>query len=238
MQWFRMYAEFATDPVVQCLAFDDQRHFVMILCLKCSGVLDKQFGHPQVRIDMLKRALGLDGKAFDEAKTRLGERGLIDGEWNPRNWDKRQFISDRDPTAAERQRRHRERVSHGPVTRESHRSESDTETYTETEKTKNKGADAPLVLPDSLPKEVWQEWLAYRKERRLPVSHRALGLHLKALAKFDTATQREMIETAMQANWKGIFPLRAGAAPKKTWTPPKTLEEIEAMEAARARTGS
>lgn len=115
-QWFRMYAEFATDPVVQSLAFDDQRHFVMLLCLKCGGLLDRDYGDPQQRIAMLRRALGLESLAFDEAKTRLVSARLIDGEWQPVNWAKRQYISDHDPTAAERKRRQRER--HAYVTRD------------------------------------------------------------------------------------------------------------------------
>ena len=119
MQWFRIYAEFATDPVVQCLSFDDQRHFVIILCLKCSGVLDRKFGNAAGRVTMLKRAIGLDAKAFDEARNRLAEAGLINEEWQPINWNKRQFVSDHDPTAAERKRKQRDRERHGNVTRES-----------------------------------------------------------------------------------------------------------------------
>lgn len=107
-----MYAEFATDPVVQCLAFDDQRHYVMILCLKSAGLLDKEFPSQEVRDGVLKRALGLGGAAYGEARDRLAAVGLVDEHWQPRTWDKRQFLSDADPTAAERQRRRR----HGPVT--------------------------------------------------------------------------------------------------------------------------
>ena len=35
--WFRMYAEFATDPKVQMMSEADQRRFVMLLCLRCSN---------------------------------------------------------------------------------------------------------------------------------------------------------------------------------------------------------
>lgn len=77
---------------------------------------------------MLKRAIGLDAKAFDEARNRLAEAGLINEEWQPINWNKRQFVSDHDPTAAERKRKQRDRERHGNVTRESRPSESDTDT--------------------------------------------------------------------------------------------------------------
>ncbi|MGH8118018.1 MAG: hypothetical protein ACREPJ_12080 [Rhodanobacteraceae bacterium] len=142
LQWFRMYAEFAFDPVVQCLAFEDQRHFVMLLCLKCNGTLDRDVS-PDVRDRIVGSALGLASPALDEAKRRLIEVDLIDVAWQPVAWQKRQFRSDADSTAAERQRRRRakrdnhlpgvtdpsrvtSRARHAPVTRP--------ETETETER--------------------------------------------------------------------------------------------------------
>jgi len=35
--WFRLYAEFATDPKVQMLSEADQRRYIMLLCLRCSN---------------------------------------------------------------------------------------------------------------------------------------------------------------------------------------------------------
>lgn len=93
MLWFRLYAEFSADPVVQSLAFEDQRHFVVILCLKCEGLLDRQL--PENRREaIIARAIGLDPVASGEAKRRLMEVGLIDKKWQPVAWNKRQFISD------------------------------------------------------------------------------------------------------------------------------------------------
>jgi 5-methylcytosine-specific restriction endonuclease McrA len=106
LPWFRMYSEFATDPVVQSLSFDDQRHFVIVLCLKCSGVLDKKFGSNGVREGILKRSLGLDAVAFIEARNRLCAAALINDEWQPLNWEKRQQLSD---STYERVKRHRQR---------------------------------------------------------------------------------------------------------------------------------
>lgn len=205
-QWFRMYAEFATDPVVQSLAFDDQRHFVMVLCLKCSGLLDREYGDPQQRVMMLRRALGLEAMAFDEAKTRLCSARLIDSNWQPVNWAKRQFVSDRDPTAADRKRRQRERHAHvtRDVTDES-RSGHGPQNQNQNQKEEKKGASAPVVLHESLPKEAWEEWLAHRREKRLTMSPRALNKQLKLLARYDTAIQREMIDTSINAGWEGIF---------------------------------
>lgn len=140
MQWFRMYAEFAHDPVVQSLAFEDQRHFVIALCLKSSGLLDREYPDPQARIAMLRRALGLDAAAFDEAGRRLMSSGLIDAGWQPVNWDKRQFVSDHN--AADRKRRQRERDSHSHVTvkeRDSHSHVTPSESDTEQNRTEAEG---------------------------------------------------------------------------------------------------
>ena len=40
MPWFRMYADFLNDPKLVALAFEDQRHFIGLLALKCDGALD------------------------------------------------------------------------------------------------------------------------------------------------------------------------------------------------------
>lgn len=64
---------------------------------------------------------------------------------------------------------------------------------------------AELALHPSLPTETWGEWIAHRRERRWSMSPRALKPQLKLLAKYDTETQREIIETAMQAGWQGLF---------------------------------
>ena len=68
------------------------------------------------------------------------------------------------------------------------------------------GSEPELSLHGSLPRDSWDQWLAYRREQRLPLSHRALALHLKRLSPYDTETQQEMLETAIQAGWSGVFP--------------------------------
>lgn len=106
LPWFRLYGEFATDPVVQSLSFDDQRHFVMLLCFKSTGLLDREFPTAQMRSDVIRKSLGLDGKAWDEMKTRLQAVGLVNDELQPKAWDKRQMLSD---SSRERVRKYREK---------------------------------------------------------------------------------------------------------------------------------
>lgn len=109
LPWFRLYTEFASDPVIQSLAFEDQRHYVVILCFKCNGTLDRDMD-PNNREHVIIRGLGLDPMAGQEAKRRLMELELIDEDWQPRGWDKRQFKSD---TSTPRVRKYRKNKDNG-----------------------------------------------------------------------------------------------------------------------------
>jgi hypothetical protein len=106
LPWFRLYTEFASDPKVQILAFEDQRHFVMCLCLKGSGVIDTKASDSSYRERLIAKALGLDIESSKEAKRRLVEAGLIDKHWHPLKWESRQFQSD---YSTLRVRKHREK---------------------------------------------------------------------------------------------------------------------------------
>ncbi len=89
-----MYHEFSGDPSIQCLAFEDQRHFVMVLCFKADGFLDREMPNPEFRHRAISKALGLDPVAGADALRRLAEVGLIREDWQPVSWEKRQFKSD------------------------------------------------------------------------------------------------------------------------------------------------
>jgi hypothetical protein len=162
LPWFRMYAEFATDPVVQSLSFDDQRHFLMLLCFKCSGLLDREFATNQDRTDVIRKCIGLDGKAWDEMGARLYRVKLIDEFLQPLNWNKRQYISDADPTAAERQRKHRLKARHGPVTDLSRPSEAEADSDSDSEKAEEAAAfdtsECPRDMDTAAEHRTFCEW--------------------------------------------------------------------------------
>jgi hypothetical protein len=175
MPWFRMYVDFLNDPKMIALAFEDQRHFIGVLALKSDGVLDS--GCDANLLDrIVAQRLWIDHAAIGEVKKRLVAGGLIDADWQPIAWERRQFKSDRDATAAERARRYREsrrvtdasRVTdalhraerHGPVTR------LDTDTDTDTEKEEKKERVRSPVgsrLPTDFPTQAEVEWC--RQER-------------------------------------------------------------------------
>jgi hypothetical protein len=110
-QWFRLYSKIMTDPKIEMLSFEDQRHFVWILCMKNDGYLDEKFQDKEMFDRMISRKLGLQGEAFEMAKKRLVSVGLIDEKWQPLQWEKSQFASDHDRTSAERKRRQRAKNS-------------------------------------------------------------------------------------------------------------------------------
>lgn len=74
----------------------------------------------------------------------------------------------------------------------------------------------------TLPVDSFNEWLAHRRRRRWPVDRLTISKQLAILAKYDTETQRKLIDTAIQAGWQGIFePKGKPAAPatEQRWRP-------------------
>lgn len=108
LPWFRMYTDFLIDPKMIALAFEDQRHFIGVLALKCDGVLDQDCDGDLLDRIVAQR-LWIDHAIIRDVKKRLIAAGLIDEIWQPIAWSKRQMRSDSDPTNADRQRRHREK---------------------------------------------------------------------------------------------------------------------------------
>jgi 5-methylcytosine-specific restriction endonuclease McrA len=105
LPWLRLYTEFASDPKIQILAFEDQRHYVMLLCLQGNGILDASSVNENYRERLIAKALGLDPASAAEVKRRLMEGGLICETWHPSAWNKRQMKSDHD--SGERTERYR-----------------------------------------------------------------------------------------------------------------------------------
>jgi len=131
---------------MQSLAFEDQRHFVILLCLKCDGVLDRPLRESN-RDRIIYRGLGLDPHAAEEAKNKLMEVGLIDKKWQPRSWDRLQFISD---VSTQRTRKYKKTIEAGNGTGTATRrsgngpdTDTDTDTDISTDKSVVGNAHAP-----------------------------------------------------------------------------------------------
>lgn len=102
--WFRLYAEFATDPKVQSMSETFQRRFIMLLCYKCNDDLQ------QLSEEELAFAMRIDAEELKKTKEALLKKGFIDQNWVILNWDKRQFKSD---SSSDRVRLHREKKKSG-----------------------------------------------------------------------------------------------------------------------------
>lgn len=108
LPWFRMYTDFLEDPKMIGIAFEDQRHFIGILALKSSGLLDQNCT-PEMMTRIVAQKLWIDHSIINDVKRRLIAAELIDSDWQPVAWNKRQCVSDHDASGAERQKRFREK---------------------------------------------------------------------------------------------------------------------------------
>lgn len=97
-QWFRLYAEFATDPKVQMLSEVDQRRLVMLFCIKCNS-------DETLHDDAIAFQLRVTPDEWQATKAVFIGRGFINSDNEVLNWNKRQYISD---SSTERVRKHRE----------------------------------------------------------------------------------------------------------------------------------
>jgi len=135
-----MHADAVDDAKLRLLAFEDRWHFVALLCLKAEGMIDADTA---TRDRLIAVKLGLTVREADEVKRRLCEIGLVDENWQPVAWDKRQYISD---TSTDRVQKHRKtkeiRAKRETVVKRFRNvaetpPETDTESDTESEKIKS-----------------------------------------------------------------------------------------------------
>lgn len=246
--WFRLYAEFSSDPVVQSLAFEDQRHFVVIMCLKCSGVLDRQITRPN-RERIICRGLGLDPMAAAEVRRRLSDVGLIDQNWQPVAWDKRQFISDN-----RRQSRgivrdlpsENDKNSHKPLNNNESEnngslfpyvSVSDTDQNNDAPPKKKKRRGDPFVLDPRIDPGVWERFEQHRRTLGRPLTDKARELNAEVLIGLTIEQQRESLARTLKNDYRGLFPPpaahgSAGRTSERPGGPPDTDAMIRKGKAA------
>jgi hypothetical protein len=197
-----MYAEAVDDDKLRLLAFEDRWHFVALLCLKAGGVLDSD---PQTLERRIAVKLGLMPPDLAEVKRRLREIGLIEDNWQPLSWGKRQFESDH--TGAERSRRWRRKTKRsGDVSVTSRKRRSDGPEQNRTDTEQKEGADAPGVV--GLDAKAWERFVAYRVEIRKPLKEASMLEAKKKLAGF-AADQMAVVEQTIAQGWQGLFDLKS-----------------------------
>jgi len=211
--WFRLYAEFLTDPKVQLMSETNQRRLVMIFCIRCNGSVTLQDKHVtfQLRISDAEWAI---------TKAEFIANGFIDSDNNVLNWDKRQYRSD---TSAARVAKHRTLHKNVTVTKCNVTvTPPDTDTDTDTEQIQN---NKNITRKSSLSKltdlgvdeQIAKDWLTIRKAKKMPLTDTALK-QIKREAELAKLTIPSVIEICAQNNWAGF---------KSTWEVPigtKTLQ--------------
>ena len=87
--WFRLYAEFITDPIIKQLSWTDQRHYIGFLCLKGQGILDRPISE-RSRALLIRQTLGVDSRELQRTRRVLQRASLLNEDGPPTNWDARQ----------------------------------------------------------------------------------------------------------------------------------------------------
>lgn len=221
MQWFRMYAEFATDPKVQSMDETFQRRFTMFLCLHCSGEFE------QLSDDELACSLRITVDELTRTKEVFRAKGFLDSENRIRNWNKRQYKSD-DVYSRVKKHRDEKKKRQGNVSVTP--SESDTDTESERKKNPDRAAAQPepsefVELRRDYPKRAgsqrWHDALgAYRARVREGVDPKLILAGVRRYAAFIRALGKERTEHVQQA---ATF-LGKNRGFELPWTPPAKLE--------------
>lgn len=106
-QWFRLYAEFASDPKVQMMSEAMQRRLIMLFCMRCSDVT------VTLSDEEIAFQLRISSEELAETKALFVAKGFVDQGWNVVHWDKRQCASD---SSAARTKAYRDRKKASHVT--------------------------------------------------------------------------------------------------------------------------
>ena len=212
LPWFRMYADFLNDPKLISLAFEDQRHFIGVLALKCDGAID-DVADGDLLDRIVAQRLWIDHAVIRDVKRRLVAAGLIDARWQPLAWDKRQMRSDVDATGAERQRRYRDAQKHNAlrdaaVTRLEEELDTDKEEETEKEEKKKatrKRAAPAFELPDWINKKHWDAWHSCPKRKKATDAQKQMAVDKLAEWRDAGIDHAAALENAAIAGWQGLF---------------------------------
>lgn len=216
-QWFRLYAEFATDPKVQMMSEAYQRRFIMLLCMRC--------GNDDVTLhdDEVAFQLRISTDEWVATKAAFIAKDLIGEDNSPLAWDRRQFRSD---SSAERVRKHREGKKKAGVTRNVTETppEADTEADTDNPSIPVSGSDTVVSAPEpeSPPPLATRDAISIRATELTVLLHRR-GATLQAsdprvrkwaetgitdaqaLTALDTALQRRSEKGSSQAIGAGLL---------------------------------
>ena len=190
--WFRLYSEFAHDPKVQMLSEAMQRRYVMLLCLRCSEVLET------LHETEIAFQLRLSTDELDETKQLFISKNFIDKHWNLLNWDKRQFVSDSSTMRVAKHRSKKKQVSNVDETLQKRPSNA-IDTDTEQIQKRTTSVAPPIGVSDS----VWQEFKSLRKAKKAPITQRAID-KISEEANLAGWTLEKALEECIVRGWQAF----------------------------------
>ena len=226
--WYRLYSEFAHDPKIQMLSEAMQRRYVMLMCLRCSEVLET------LHETEIAFQLRLSTDELDETKQLFISKNFIDKHWNLLNWDKRQFVSDSSTMRVAKHRNKKKQVSNANETLQKRPSNAiDTDTDAEQIQKRTTGVATPSGVSDS----VWQEFKSLRKAKKAPITQRAIDAITNEANKAGWTLEKALEECvvrgwqAFKADWVAT---KANAADIVRLTVPSKNEPDPALEKIKA----
>lgn len=199
-----MYHEFATDPVTQSLSFEDQRHYMVILCLKCNGVIDRPISKAN-KERIIRQGLGVDDKTLEKIRINLSELNLIDKNWQPNGWGKRQFVSDHSSQRSRKSRKNKETCNGNEPLQQRDCNVPETETETETDTDTELNNTVPTVQGKSQKISPEPPPVNKSKYPDCPYS-KIVGLYHEILPELPCiVTTTPARQTAMKSRWRDLL---------------------------------
>ena len=227
--WFRLYSEFAHDPKVQMLSEAMQRRYVMLMCLRCSEVIET------LHETEIAFQLRLSTDELDETKQLFISKNFIDKHWNLLNWDKRQFVSDSSTMRVAKHRNKKKQVSNADETlqkRPSNATDTDTDTDTEQIQKRTTSVATPSGVSDS----VWQEFKTLRKAKKAPITQRAIDAIQSEAQKIGWSLEKALEECVIRGwqAFKADWVVKPNPADIVRLTVPSRNEPDAALEKIKA----
>ena len=225
--WFRLYSEFAHDPKIQMLPEAMQRRYVMLMCLRCSEVLET------LHETEIAFQLRLSTDELDETKQLFISKNFIDEYWNLLNWDKRQFVSDSSTMRVAKHRNKKKQVSNADETLQERPSNAiDTDTDTEQIQKRTTSVATPIGVSDS----VWQEFKSLRKAKKATLTQRAIDAISSEAQKINWSLEKALEECVVRGwqSFKADWVVKPNPADKVRLTVAPSNEPDPALEKIKA----
>jgi len=169
-----------------------QRRYVMLMCLRCSEVLETLH---ETEIAFQPR---LSTGELDETKELFISKNFIDKHWNLLNWDKRQFVSDSSTMRVAKHRNKKKQVSNVGETLQKRPSNA-IDTDTEQIQKRTTSVAPPIGVSDS----VWQEFKSLRKAKKAPITQRAID-KISEEANLAGWTLEKALEECIVRGWQAF----------------------------------